>query len=340
MLFSIVIPVYNMGYRINKLIDSLKAQTYSDIEIIIVDDGSQDDSLKICEKIAESDSRIKVYHQDNQGSGPARSLGVAQSVGEYIYFPDADDSIEHRTFEILASKLSEERPDLIVFGYNKIENNGKTILKTYPDKVFTGDELRKNYFECFMSGKYGIQGAPWNKLFRSELIKKNEILFPPLRRHQDEAFIALYMCFAQKVMFIHDILYNYYVNTLEIEWKKYPTNYIESVNGLLECRKNTILTWNRKDIKTRGRVYTQYVNFIIKAILMTFSPKYSYNYSDHIEAIKYNVDNFKLKKVKISELENNLTSRFYFTLFKYRLYRTIYWVTKLKIQRIKSREKK
>ena len=275
-LVSIVVPVYNMGSKIETCVDSLLKQTYSKLEIILVDDGSKDDSLQRCYKLAKKDVRIHVYHTKNQGSGPARNYGIEHAGGDYIYFPDADDFIENDTISILVKAIKD--CDLVVFGYKNIDFNGSVkSIKEYPELVKMGNEIRENYSTHMTTGSLlGIQGAPWNKFFSLKLIKEKGILFPPLRRHQDEGFIARYMTFVKKVHFIPDVLYTYFTNDLSKEWDKYPVDYINAIIGLFDERKTNILIWNRLDITTHDMVYKEYICNFIKALELSFSPKFGF----------------------------------------------------------------
>lgn len=276
-LVSIVVPVYNMGTKISKCVDSLLKQTYSNLEIILVDDGSKDDSLKRCKEIAERDSRVRVYHTENRGSGPARNYGIEHAKGDYVYFPDADDFIAENTISVLIKAT--KGYDLVVFGYKNIDFDGNLKnVKRYPELVKTGDEIRKNYSDYMTTSSFlGIQGAPWNKFFSLDLIKANGISFPALRRHQDEGFIARYMTFVERVHFIPDVLYTYYTNDLSREWDKYPVDYIDAVIGLLQERKSNILLWNQFDTTTHDMVYREYICNFIKALELSFSPKFGFN---------------------------------------------------------------
>ncbi len=274
-LVSVIIPIYNMEKSIETTVESIKRQDYPSIEIILVDDGSTDNSYEVCRKISITDDRIRCFHIENCGSGPARNYGIEQAKGEYLYFPDADDYIEPEAIRIMLSATVENTCDLVVFGFKSVNNKGACIKeKSYVDSIQGGDSIRNNYADYMsMDWKWGIQGAPWNKLFKKSIVVENGILFPPLRRHQDEGFISRYMCFVQKVHFIPDILYTYYSNDLNKEWEKYPVNYIESVVGLYNIRKQTILMWNSSDVETRRIVERSYINSFIKAMELSFSPK-------------------------------------------------------------------
>lgn len=296
-LVSIVIPVYNMGNKIKTCTRSIMNQTYKNIEIILVDDGSKDNSLKQCFELSQEDERIKVIHTENRGSGPARNEGIKNASGKYIYFPDADDYLDPSAIEILVRTMENAQCDLIVFGYRYVGLNGELIsVKQYDNNLFKSDLVRKNYSEYFsLSGRHTIQGAPWNKFFSLEVIKDNNIFYPALRRHQDEGFIARYMNVSTNVVFIEEILYTYYVNDLEKQWDKYPVDYIEAVKGLYKERKSNVLQWNEDDMKTHDLVYSEYICGFIKAIELSFSPKHKLNYKKRKRWI--------LERIKDSEID-------------------------------------
>lgn len=296
---SIVVPVYNMGEKLEKCIDSLIAQTYSNIEILLIDDGSTDNSFLVCQQLAQKDSRVKVFQTKNQGAGPARNYGIEQASGKYIYFPDADDYLEPNAIEILERNMSSNGCDLVVFGYKNVNQNGEVQgIKEYEPMVWEAEAVRKDYSDFItMEARYSIQGAPWNKFFSLNVIKENKITYPPLRRHQDEAFIARYMTYAKKICFISDVLYVYYVNDLKKEWDKYPVDYIDAVTGLFEERKTNILRWNPEDIKTHDIVYREYLCNVIKTLELSFSPKHGFNRKKRTEWIKKTIINSRIKNI-------------------------------------------
>lgn len=271
---SVVIPVYNMEDSIETCIESILKQSFTNFEVILVDDGSTDDSYQKCCNIVKKDARVIAYHTNNAGAGPARNFGIVHARGEYIYFPDADDYIDPDTLSFCVDAMENGRYDLVVFGFKTLTRSGKFLFeKRYDDAEKSGEELRRSYSESFgYTSKYAIQGAPWNKLFSLETIRKYGIEFPALRRHQDEAFISRYMCHASNVHFIAPVLYYYYENDLNNQWKKFPANYIDIVNGLYAIRKETVLKWNSEDYKTYNLVEIEYVSKVVKALELAFSP--------------------------------------------------------------------
>lgn len=278
-LVSVVIPVYNMGASIEKCVESVLEQSYKNIEIILVDDGSVDNSLEVCKTLEKQDDRIHVYHTENRGSGPARNTGIENAHGEYIYFPDADDFLNNDAISIMLDATENGKYDLIVFGYESKDENGKTVFeKHFPNFDEKAENLRADYARC-MGGenKLAIQGAPWNKFFSARIIKQNKVEYPPLRRHQDEGFISRYMCFAENVRFIPDVLYTHFVNNLKLEWKKYPLNYEDCIIGLYKVRKETICTWNASDELTHKMVEREFICGMIKSMELLYSDKAALN---------------------------------------------------------------
>lgn len=278
-LVSIIVPVYNMGNSIKNTINSILVQDYKNIEVILVDDGSKDDSYKFCKEIASKDNRVKCIHTENQGSGPARNVGIKMSKGRYLYFPDADDFLEPKAISVLVSAMNDGIYDLVVFGYQCLSLKGTLVFeKRYTSFSNTGESVRANYGEYFgMSNCFSIQGAPWNKFFEGDIVRENNIEYPSLRRHQDEGFISRYMCYCKNIRFIDDVLYIYYQNTVDLEWKKYPIDYIDAIIGLRDIWSETICEWNPKDKITHKLVNEEIFSKTIKALELSYSPKLRLN---------------------------------------------------------------
>lgn len=333
MFFSVVIPVYNMEKHIGNTVRNLLNQTYKDYEIILVDDGSKDNSGAICDRLSQDSKRIKVIHTDNQGSGPARNVGIENSTGDYIYFPDADDIVENNALEKLAKVLDSSDVDLIVFGYNCINDQGEIIkTKRYQSQLFYGEDVRKDYYDfCSMDSKFGIQGAPWNKLFSMKLISEKAIRFPALRRHQDTAFISRYVTFAQTIRFIPDVLYSYYENDLTREWDKYPKDYIDCVIGLRKCNMDTILSWNPDDKKTHDYVDLGYISGVIKSLELSFSKKFNFNKKERLNWMKDVVEKSDIKNFSIPSSYNMKYQKTILSYIKNGEYNKCYYFLKQKV---------
>lgn len=148
-LISVIIPVYNAEKYLRRCLDSVVAQTYRNLEIICVDDGSVDESGKICDQYAVRDARIKVIHQENQGLSAARNKGLDAAEGEYIAFVDSDDYILEDMFERLYIALTRFNTMYVICGFNAVDPDGKILDAHAVDEVqkYTGEEaLYRHYF--------------------------------------------------------------------------------------------------------------------------------------------------------------------------------------------------
>ena len=202
---SVVIPVYNVEKYLLECLDSVINQTYKDLQIILVDDGSTDFSGKICDVYAEKDNRITVVHQKNAGAGAAKNTGLELIDGEYFSIIDSDDYIELDMYEKMVNSLEKYNADIVqclfrnVFVNDSFDRKYK-IKGNYP-KVLTSKRFLKEYLYDW---KYAIYS---NKLFKSTLLKENR--FPIGRKIDDEFFTYKLVCNAKKVVNIDNILYNY-----------------------------------------------------------------------------------------------------------------------------------
>lgn len=287
-LVSVVVPVYNMGTSIEVCVQSLIKQSYKNIEIILVDDGSTDNSLQECEKLKKIDNRVRVFHTENQGSGPARNYGIKNAKGRYICFPDADDLYEEIAVMAMVNAMNEGQNDFVVAGFISLDGNGKKVTqRRYQDKEISGEQMRKNYDKYIGENEaLGINGAPWNKLYDLKIIRENEITFPKLRRHQDTAFIFRYLCYVKNIHFIEENVYIHYVNDLKKEWDKYPINYIESVVGLRKIQEDTVFTWNPDNKLVCDKLNQGYISNTVKAIELSLSHKFNLKHRERIEYVK------------------------------------------------------
>lgn len=199
-MISIVVPVYNVEKYIDKCIKSLINQTYKEIEILLIDDGSKDNSLSKCVKWGESDARIRVIHQKNQGVSSARNRGIEEANGEYIMFVDSDDYIDINMVEILIDKLIKENADISICGYIEEKLNGEIIKEVcLEDKINYSSEEEKLL----------INWAPWCKLYTKEIIQNVE--FPNVALAEDLMFNVNIICknHINKIAITNKALYHY-----------------------------------------------------------------------------------------------------------------------------------
>ncbi len=179
-LFSIIVPAYNSGTFIKKCIESVLEQTYPDFELILVDDGSKDDTFDICNSYSKCDSRIRVVHQANGGHTSARNKGLKLSVGKYIVFLDSDDWLNTRTLEICREHIYSHEPDVIIFGIKN--STSATCFSVFQEDGYysvggTGESLWENLL-MGADGKFTFPKSLSGKCFKREIIIESQLSIP------------------------------------------------------------------------------------------------------------------------------------------------------------------
>ncbi|MBE7064628.1 MAG: glycosyltransferase [Ruminococcaceae bacterium] len=178
MRFSIIVPVYNRAISLPKTIQSVIDQSYGDWELILIDDGSSDNSGDVCIMYTEKDDRIHYFYQDNKGVSAARNYGIKNAVGDYILFLDSDDGLEMNALEVLNERITEYHDvDMFVFGIV-----GSEILRSQPAKYVSKDEIREKYLpaQLYIGAeyeKYFTEPYVWNKCYSGIFMKDNDISF-------------------------------------------------------------------------------------------------------------------------------------------------------------------
>ena len=209
-LVSVIIPIYNCENNLDRCINSVLNQTYKNIELILVNDGSIDSSGDICDFYSKKDKRIKVIHQKNQGVSIARNNGVNIAKGYYIQFVDADDYIDKNDMIEKLTMAMEEGVDLVICGYkwvNEKKHSNKVIKKIPAEATYDERDFLLNFGELYNDV---IISSPWNKLYLRKIIQKHNILFPEnINIGEDLLFNLQYMYYCNKVKIIKDLLYNY-----------------------------------------------------------------------------------------------------------------------------------
>lgn len=208
---SVIIPVYNTGKYLESSVSSIQEQTLQDIEIIIIDDGSTDDSPAILKKLSESDARIRLFVQSNQGQSAARNLGLDNAQGDYIYFMDSDDILELNALSSCYEKCHSQNLDVVIFdaeiffesgvkektGFNYIRS-GKIDDKLYNGAELLEELLNKNLFKA----------VPWLFFVKRALIEKIELRFFPGIIHEDELFTPILYLAAGRMGYIPSVFFH------------------------------------------------------------------------------------------------------------------------------------
>ena len=220
MLLSIIIPVYNAERYLSRCLDSIINQTYKELEIILIDDGSTDDSSKICDKYKNKDDRVKVIHSENRGASVARNCGLKLASGDYIGFVDADDYVEKNMYEYLINNLIKTDADISICNYSKNEEtNFEDCIEVLSDK-------NRMLYE-FIAGK--IEGYLWNKLISKNLFK--DIMFPKdINICEDKYILWKIIKKCNRICKGNKILYHYIQNENSICNKKFSVKRLDILN--------------------------------------------------------------------------------------------------------------
>ena len=271
---SVIVPIFNSSSYLNYCIDSLLKQTYKNIEIILVDDGSKDNSPQICKKYQKKDSRVLYYSKKNEGVASARNYGLGKITGEYVVFIDSDDYIESNMIECLTKGIDKYNCDMSACYFSKFDDYNKALEKqTLHDKIIDYKVLNnKEEMYSLMLKNKKIGGYIWNKIYKKSILHKMDKYFSG-DMLEDYEFNCRYVELCSKISFCELELYNYFENT----------------NGLTGSFKIN-------DSKINGiNVYNEIIKYYEKY-------DYSSTYIIIFHALKYefniNYKSYKLSKTK------------------------------------------
>ncbi|EHQ91862.1 glycosyltransferase family 2 protein [Desulfosporosinus youngiae] len=219
---SVVVPVYNVEKYIAECLESLVNQTFKDIEIIIVDDGSPDNSAKIYKEYAALDSRVKVIEKKNAGVSEARNTGIDNAIGDFLMFVDSDDWMELNGCEILYNEYLRSGADMIVADAYSITNGNKRTNRIFKEDFVTEERNFIQQYQAACIG-YGYNpapavrsnvsglGSPWNKLYSRKIIVENNLRYDSYVKgiYDDNLFTLYYLDKVKKISYIAKPVYNY-----------------------------------------------------------------------------------------------------------------------------------
>ena len=201
MKLSVIIPVYNTGKYLRKCLDSILKEKIKDMEIIIINDGSSDNSIDIIKEYKEKyKSKIVYFDKENEGQGTARNLGIKNSKGDYLCFIDSDDYINEGTLETALDIALKEDLDILYWNIDWVYEDGKRKHQNIFNPVYKNDDK---------IGYLLSDPSPCNKLIKTKLIKDNNLFFPTDCIYEDFAFIPSLMVYSEKIKYTDKITYNY-----------------------------------------------------------------------------------------------------------------------------------
>ena len=201
---SIIIPVYNSAKFLSRCFDSIKAQTFSDFEVLLIDDGSTDNSGEICDKVSSEDSRFRTFHTQNQGSSLARRYGIERANCDKLVFIDSDDDVHPLYLHNLHDAMTQNDVDIAMCDMQKVPNDSNpSEITTSAPIILDQESLHKRFFN------YQFWGF-WGKIYKKELF--DGIYFPPYNINEDYVVMAQIFSFQERVAYIPEALYYYRSN--------------------------------------------------------------------------------------------------------------------------------
>lgn len=311
---SIIVPVYNAEKFLDRCMISIYAQTFTDYEVILVNDGSTDNSLRICRGYAAHDSRVKVVSKENGGAGSARNDGIAVARGEYLAFPDVDDWFAPTMYENLYHGAMDGDFDMVLSGVNyyKQTKAGPGYFRTenIPSiQLNNQEECRRHIMDFFPTTT--IFDVPWNKLYKRSVVVDNNIRFSDLRRCQDAMFNIDFFNKVHSVRSLDMAFYNYMLNTSEDVQRKFPQNYIDICISYYTHLINILKSWGVYSGEIRSHYDTSFAISIFATACMYDNPRWNL---DSPQRIAY-IDNI-MRRPEVREfladaiVRNDATERY------------------------------
>ncbi len=224
-LVSIVVPVYNVERFLRTCLDSIIGQTYSKLEIILVDDGSTDSSLNICHEYEKKDYRVHVFHQENRGCASARNFGLEHAGGEYISFFDSDDVMHSGMIENMVAVMENENADMVFGNYNVISEDGAFLRTVQVNSLYETDSPL--FTQC------SIEPFPGNKLYRLSILKKIGITWKKVSMGEDLTFYLCALLGCKKISRIDRPLFAYRIVNNSLS-RKYDLKILGIKSAFLE----------------------------------------------------------------------------------------------------------
>lgn len=264
-LISVIVPVYNIENYVDRCVESIVKQTYKNLEIILVDDGSSDRSACICDQWKERDTRIKVIHKRNGGLSDARNTGIKSATGNYYSFVDGDDMLDSQMIEKLYNALISANADVSMCRMEKIEQ-----FKRYATREFLDNNISKIELDGVgairLLLREKIDCSACLKLYKKEMFSNLE--FPYGKTNED--FVLMYKLFykTQKIIYISDILYYYYFRENSITSSSFSEKQFDKIDNCIEMLE--YIKFNLPEIKNEAYYYLQKQSlYLLKTLCIT-----------------------------------------------------------------------
>jgi len=297
---SVIVPVYNVEKYLEQTIDSVINQTLKDIEIILIDDGSLDNSGIICDNYAKKDSRIVVFHQENQGVSAARNKGIELAKGEYISFVDSDDLVDEKMLEVLYGKGHSNDLDIVMCGFTT-DWYGKK--HKWNCNLKSEEIIHKNEISDFLVSYKNVflVNNIYAKIHKRDFLLNNNIFFPlNLNIQEDTIFVLKTLLFAKSIYYIKESYYNYIKRNDSLTTKKYRENLHNFYNRAyllaIELYETNNIPYIKKDLFYR--IIIQMFNCMINVTNSNLSSRHKEIIYKEMGSLKMFIDVFCSESIK------------------------------------------
>lgn len=321
MLVSVIVPVYNTQDYLDKCIESLLRQTYKNIEVILVNDGSTDHSLEVCKKYASQDARIAIINKENGGASSARNAGIRVATGEYIMFADSDDYVDENYVREMVDAQSENKDAFVICDLCGILSDGG--LLPFHEKIKESGVF--NICDYYRFSKWLILNQPYNKIFALEKVKANNILFKEdLPIGEDIYFNLEYLMHCKKIYFVNKQLY-YCLRDRDSSLCH------REYKNLLDIYR--LVFYKHMELFSLFQVSEKYKNTLLSG-----------HYGEHVDCLDREIEHTKPKKIMFSNMKDIFGSdafqmclkhckkdipRLYYLILNTKSPRVYYWYHKL-----------
>lgn len=338
-LVSIVIPIYNVERYLDRCMNSIFNQTYKNLEIILVDDGSPDNCPNMCDAWAKKDKRIKVVHKKNAGLGMARNTGIENATGDYICFFDSDDYVELNTIELGLKSAEKYNSDIIMWGLKQFNSKNEIIFEQFPSlskEYYSNDEILDYILPNVLSfdpetgKKQGLNMSAWGSMYSMNLINRISFRFVSEREYISEDFYSLLKLYkdVNRFSIVKKPLYNYFVNDQSLTHVYDPNRF----NRISYCFKGMLDICNQfnysKEIS--NGVNSLYIGSVIGALKLIISSENTKQ--EQIQYIENVLNDEYLNEClcKINLKTESLLRKFFIYFMKRKSSKKIYGILKLK----------
>jgi glycosyltransferase involved in cell wall biosynthesis len=315
-IISVIIPVYNVEKFLRKCLDSVLTQSMEEFEVLLINDGSTDESSKICEQYAEQDQRFKVFHTKNSGPSKARNFGIQKAVGEYIMFIDADDYLDQDTFNTVWNTIEKASTDLVVYPF--YEKKEDLVEKREVNECYFDNRVDKANFLKKVWITDEMLSSTWNKLYKAEIIKQNNIVFnEDFLIAEDYLFNLNYIDVVDNGVSINTPLYYYIRHDNSISSRVIYNKYEIALTVYKESLK-LLEKYNIKESNCINKIQREFATAVVRAMFETTKPGYNRNLFEKLREINRYMSDIEIRALFSSYFDFSMFNNLVIFCMKYK----------------------